>query len=257
MNEPLFSLGLAYGPKILVAGLILVAGYFTGKWAARALEPRLQRYAMEPPVRHLLEGAARALILGLAAILALQNLGVELMPLIAGLGVAGAAIALATQGVLGNMAAGLTIIFTRPFRVGDYISLLGVEGEVVEIRLSSTTLGHTDLSRVVVPNRKIVGEILHNYGRIRQLALEVSVPHEADLALAIDTAHSVLRVNRRVLQDPAPRVWVSRLGDAASTLCIAPWVDVRDYAAAPGEIHQALREAFRHRAVLRGQAQPA
>jgi small conductance mechanosensitive channel len=113
--------------------------------------------------------------------MALQNLGVELLPLIAGLGIAGAGIALAMQGVLGNMAAGLTIIFTRPFHVGEYISIVGEEGEVVDISLFSTVLAHPDRSRVVVPNRKIVGEVLHNYGSIRQLDLAVGVGYGAPL----------------------------------------------------------------------------
>ena len=109
------------------------------------------------------------LVLLLFLLMALQNLGIDLLPLIAGLGIAGAGIALALQGVLGNVAAGLTIIFTRPFRVGEYISIAGEEGLVQSISLFSTTLLHTDLSRVVVPNRKIAGEILHNYGELRQL----------------------------------------------------------------------------------------
>src|SRR5262249_59646700 len=117
-----------------------------------------------PPARALLERAVKLLVLGLFVIMALQTLGVELLPLIGGLGVAGAGVALAMQGVLGNIVAGLTIIFTRPFRVGDYISIAREEGEVLDISLSSTVLGHPDLSRVVIPNRKIVGEILHNYG---------------------------------------------------------------------------------------------
>ncbi len=115
--------------------------------------------------------------------MALQNLGVELLPLIAGLGVAGAGIALATQGVLGNVVAGLSIIFSKPFRVGEYIAIAGVEGTVETISLFSTTLAHVDRSRVIVPNRKIVGEILHNYGRIRQLDVSVGVAYDTDINL--------------------------------------------------------------------------
>ncbi|HUQ74991.1 MAG TPA: mechanosensitive ion channel family protein [Burkholderiales bacterium] len=254
MNETVAAIAAHYLPKALVAIALLLAGYFAGKWASRALEARLSRYMIDPPVRYLLEGAARVTVFGLFALLALQNLGVELMPLVAGLGILGAALALATQGVLGNVAAGLTIIFTRPFKVGDYISLAGVQGEVLEILLSSTTLGHADLSRVVIPNRKIVGEILHNYGGIRQLALEVNVPHEVDLGVALKAVEAVLRANARVLADPAPQVSVARLGDAAVTLSIAPWVEVGSYAAAAGEINQALLEAFRHRGIVRQSA---
>jgi small conductance mechanosensitive channel len=254
MREQLLGISLAYGPKVLVAALMLLAGHFAGGWAERAAARRLEHHEFEPPVRALIASAARILMLGLFIILALQNIGVELLPLIAGLGVAGAAVALAMQGVLGNVAAGLTIIFSKPFRVGDYVSIAGVHGEVLEIRLSSTTLGHADLSRVVVPNRKIVGEILHNYGGIRQLAIEVGVPYEADVEGAIDTAQAVLRANSRVLRDPVPGVGIARLGDSGVTLSITPWVAVTDFGAAGAELNQAILAAFRNRKILRGGA---
>ena len=195
MHEQMLGIAVTYGPRVLVAALMLLGGYFAGHWAAAATGRRLERYQLELPLRALLESAARVLVFGLFLIMALQNIGVELWPLIAGLGVAGAAVALAMQGLLGNVAAGLTIIFSKPFRVGDYVSIVGVHGEVLEIRLSSTTLGHADLSRVVVPNRKIVGEILHNYGGIRQLAIEVTIPYEADVDDALDTAQIVHQQN--------------------------------------------------------------
>src|SRR5688572_1880526 len=243
------ELALKYGPRVALAIAILVAGYIAGGWAGRSLDRALGRFHLEVPVRLLLERATRLLVLGLFAIIALQNLGVELLPLIAGLGVVGAGIALAMQGVLSNMVAGLTIIFSRPFRVGDYISIVKEEGEVLDIQLSSTTLGHADLSRVVIPNRKIVGEILHNYGRIRQIALEVGLAYGSDPADAVRAAEDVLRANRRVLKDPAPIVRIVRLGESGVTLAVAPWVEVNDYGPAVGEINQAILEAFRVRHV--------
>src|SRR5690242_885222 len=140
------DLGMKFGPKLLVAILILIAGYAVARWAGNAVGRLLRRFELEPPARALLERGVKLLVLGLFVIMALQNLGVELLPLIAGLGVAGAGIALAMQGVLSNIVAGLTIIFTRPFRVGEYISIVGVEGRVENISLFNTTLSHTDLS---------------------------------------------------------------------------------------------------------------
>jgi small conductance mechanosensitive channel len=252
MQEQMLGIALTYGPKALVAALMLAGGYFAAQWAGGVAGRSLERYAIEAPVRALLESAARVLVFGLFVIMALQNIGVQLLPLIAGLGVAGAAVALAMQGVLGNVAAGLNIIFSKPFRVGDYVAIAGVHGEVLDIRLSTTTLGHADLSRVVIPNRKIVGEILHNYGRIRQLAIEVTVPYESDIEQAIDTAQAVLRANPRVLRDPLAGVGVARLGDAGVTLSLTPWVAVSDYGAAGAELNQAILAAFRNRKILRG-----
>src|SRR5580698_11598770 len=176
-KDTLIDLAIRFGPKVLVAILILTAGFFVAGWVARAFERALNRLDLEPPVRQLLSRVARVLVVALFAIMALQNLGVELLPLIAGLGVAGAGIALATQGVLSNLVAGLTIIFTKPYRVGEYIAIVGVEGQVNAITLFNTAITHADRSIVIVPNRKIVGEILHNYGRIRQCSIIVGVAY--------------------------------------------------------------------------------
>jgi small conductance mechanosensitive channel len=244
------DLALRFGPKVVVAVAILVAGYVAGGWAGRATVKLLERFHLEPPLRMLIERVVRFLVLGLFAIMALQNLGVELLPLIAGLGVAGAGVALAMQGVLANIVAGLTIIFTRPFRVGDFISIVKEEGEVREITLFNTTLGHSDLSRVVIPNRKIVGEILHNYGQIRQLAIEVGVAYDTDLEAALAAVREVLAANAKVLKDPAPGLSVNRLGEYRVTLAVNPWVKVPDAGPAAGEINQAILRSFRARGVV-------
>lgn len=238
---------IRFGPKVLVAILILVAGHFAGRWAARALGRGMDKLSLEPPVLGLIGRVAYLAVLALFAVMALQNLGVELLPLIAGVGIAGAGVALAMQGVLGNLVAGLTIIFARPFRVGDYISIVNEEGEVIDIRLFNTTLGHPDRSRVVIPNRKIVGEILHNYGRIRQLGIEVRVSYATDLAAATRAIDEVLGANAKVLRDPAPVVRVVSLRESAIAILVAPWVQVPDYGPAIGELHQAIVEAFRAR----------
>ena len=119
------DLAIRFGPRLLAAILILVIGFMASRWVSRWLERALRRIDLEAPVRLLLARIAWALSLTLFVIMALQNLGVELLPLIAGLGVAGAGLALATQGVLSNVMAGLSIIFTKPFRVGEYIALAG------------------------------------------------------------------------------------------------------------------------------------
>jgi small conductance mechanosensitive channel len=145
------------------------------------------------------------------------------------------------------VAAGLSIIFTKPFRVGEYISIAGEEGNVESISLFSTTLGHADRSLVVIPNRKIVGEVLHNFGRIRQLGITVGVAYGTNLGDALAAIREVLKSNARVLADPAPVVGVARLSEWSVTIAVAPWVGVGDYGAATAEINRALLEALRSR----------
>jgi small conductance mechanosensitive channel len=243
------DMALRFGPKLFIALVIIAAGYIVGRWVGRLLDHLLLRLNLEAPVRSLLVRVTRTLVVGLFTIMALQNLGIELLPLIAGLGVAGAGVALAMQGILGNVAAGLTIIFTRPFHVGDYISIAQEEGEILDISLFSTTLGHTDRSKVIIPNRKIVGEILHNCGRIRQLNLAVDVAYGTDVNVALGIVDELLKANARVLQDPVPVLGVVRLADSGVTLRVSPWVKVPDYVDATGELNKAILETFRARGI--------
>jgi len=243
----MLDLALRFGPKLLVALLILFVGALVARWIGRATDRGLARLEFEPPVRLLFVRLARVAVFGLFGIIALQNLGVELLPLIAGLSVAGAGIALATQGVLSNVVAGLTIIFTKPYRVGDYIEIIGVQGLVEAINLFSTTLQHADRSRVVVPNRKIVGEILHNYGRLRQAEVVVGVGYEVELIAALTAIRELVLANARVLKDPAPVVQVASLGDSAIQIAVKPWVSVENFGDVGGELNVAIVDACRRR----------
>jgi small conductance mechanosensitive channel len=249
LTDMALEMAVRFGPKVVVAVLIIVAGYIAGGWVARATARGLRKFHLEPPLQSLVLRAVRLSVLALFFVMALQNLGVELLPLIAGVGVAGAGIALAMQGVLSNVVAGLTIIFAKPFRVGDYISIVKEEGVVEDISIASTTLGHADRSRVVIPNRKIVGEILHNYGQIRQLAVEVGIAYGSDVDAAIAAIRAALAANPRILADPAPKVGVAKLADSAVTLSIGPWVKVPDYGAAVGEVNQAVLRALGERGI--------
>jgi small conductance mechanosensitive channel len=248
-KDTLVDLAIRFGPKVLVAILIMTVGFVVAGWIARMADRGLNRLELEPPVRQLLTRVTRVVVVALFAIMALQNLGVELVPLIAGLGVAGAGIALATQGVLSNMVAGLTIIFTKPYRVGEYIAIAGVEGQVEAITLFNTALTHLDRSRIIVPNRKVVGEILHNYGRIRQSEIRVGVAYESNLPLALGTIRDLVLANPRVLADPTPVIQVITLADSAVQIAIKPWVAVADYGSVAGELNLSLVEQLRQRGI--------
>ncbi len=248
-RRTLVDLAIKFGPRVVTAIIILIAGFFVARWVGRVLQRWLGSIDLEPPVRMLFLRGTRVLVLGLFVIIALQNLGVELLPLIAGISVAGAAVALAMQGVLGNLAAGLTIIFTKPFRVGEYVAMVGVEGRVESIELFATVLSHPDKSKVVIPNRKIVGEILHNYGKIRQLNIEVGVAYQTNLNLALAAVNEVLRRNSRVLQDPIPNVGVTTLADSSVQIAVKPWVNVPDFVPATAELNKAIVEEFRTREI--------
>jgi small conductance mechanosensitive channel len=249
IRSTLIDLALRFGPKLLAALVILTIGFFVGRALATWLERALAHFDLEPPVRLLLIRILRLLIMAVFLIMALQNLGVELLPLVAGLGIAGAGIALAMQGLLGNVFAGLSIIFTKPFRVGEYISIVGEEGRVDTITLFSTTLSHPDKSFVVIPNRKIAGEILHNYGKIRQVQVTVGVAYDADISDVLATVHELVGSNPRVLPEPKPVIGVTMLADSSINVTARPWVPVQDYTPATLELNRSIVERFRERGI--------
>jgi len=234
-----------YGFQIIGALIILAIGLVIAWWIGRALRQWLEKKNVEPPIVMLAVRVVRLLIFLVALLQALEKLSVPIGPALAGIGVAGVGVGLALQGVLGNLVAGLTIIFTKPFRVGEWIEIAGVSGQVTKIELFSTTLLHVDQSRVVIPNRKIVGEILHNCGNVLQHDLAVGVAYGTDLNEATAIVRRVLSANPRVLKEPAPIVGVTMLADSSINIAIRPWTKVDDFVPAQVEINQAIAEQLR------------
>src|SRR6185295_4160118 len=111
------------GPKVLGAVVIVAAGWIVASWVSRFVERALEKKQLEPPVRMLIGRVMHLLVFALSLVIALDTVGFKMTTVIAAISVAGVGVGLAMQSVLGNLVAGLTIIFTKPFRVGEYIDL--------------------------------------------------------------------------------------------------------------------------------------
>ncbi len=245
----LIDFGTAYGMQVIGAIVILVIGLLFARWLGNVLARRLEKIQMEPPVRTLLVRLTRLIVMVFVLVMVLDKFGVPVVTLIAGMGVAGVGVGLAMQGVLKNLFAGLTIIFTKPFRVGEYVEIAGVYGQVQTIELFSTVLLHPDMSRVVIPNHSIIGEILHNYGNIRQLELTVGVGYASNLTEVIAIVRGILDANPRVLKNPAPYIGIAALANSTINVSVKPWTNVPDYFQAQAELYQAIVDQFRARKI--------
>ncbi|MDP9132498.1 MAG: mechanosensitive ion channel [Nitrospirota bacterium] len=234
-----------YGFRITGAILVLVAALFVAKSLGRLFERWLSQQELEPPLRVLLLRLVKALVVILGLLIALDQLGLQIAPLVAGLGVAGLGLGLALQGVLSNVVAGLSIIFTKPYRLGEHISLLGVHGDVAKIDIFTTTLLHLDHSRIVIPNRKVVGEILHNFGTIRQLDLSIGVSYGTDIDRTLDGLRGLVSRHPHVLSEPAPIIGITGFADSSIILSVRPWVSVAAVGSAQTELNHAILEQFR------------
>jgi small conductance mechanosensitive channel len=248
-KEKIIDYVVKNGPGLAGAVCVILLGMIVARLVGNVLMRWLDKRHMEPPVRMLLTRIARLLIVALAFVIAAGTCGVNIAPLVAGIGVAGVGIGLAMQGVLGNLVSGLLIIFTKPFRVGEYVEIIGCYGQVTDIELFTTVLLHPDRSRVIIPNRKIVGEVLHNYGSIRQHDITVGVAYDTNLPAAIGVVHEVLGKNPSVLKDPAPLVMVGAFGDSSIEIQVKPWSPLADFGPAAAGIKLAIVDAFRARKI--------
>lgn len=176
----------------------------------------------------------------------LQRLGVNIAPLIAGLGVTGFILGFAFQESLGNLAAGMMIAINQPFQVGDYVTVGTISGTVRELNMMAATLFTADNVKVVVPNKVIWGSPITNYTATdkRRLEIAVGIAYGADIAKAKRIALEVLRADPRVLADPAPIAEVIAMGNSSVNLVLRPWATPATYWDAFFALNHAVKEAF-------------
>jgi len=243
------DLMVRYSFQVVAAVAILFVGLLCARIAGRFIEQSLRRSTIEAHLQRLLVKAAKALVLLFTAILALDKFGVQVTALVAGISVAGVAAGFAVQGILANLAAGLSIMLSRHFRIGDYIEIGTVKGQVQSIDLTMTVLRTLEDARVIVPNRKIVGEIIYNYTGERRVTLTVQVGYAEDLDRALGTVREVLTENPRVLKNPPPDVGITRLADSGIHITLRPWCKAEDFWRVHYEVYRAVLDRFRQQGI--------
>jgi small conductance mechanosensitive channel len=229
--------------SLLVALAVLAAGWFlaglVSNYVRRLLGNRLKRDATVGP---LVSQVVRYGILFVTCIIVLGQFGVETASILAVLGAAGLAIALALQGTLSNIAAGILLIFLRPFNVGDYIDADGIVGTVVEIGLFGTQLRTYDGVFVFAPNSKLSNAKITNYSReaSRVVELKFNVPRDADIEIVRQQIQQGV-VDDYVSGDNKAEVLIDTLADSTVTMVLRVRVNSRDWNMARSDLQEKLK----------------
>ncbi|MBQ3747482.1 MAG: mechanosensitive ion channel family protein, partial [Kiritimatiellae bacterium] len=182
-------------------------------------------------------------------VMVLGRLGVNVTPLIAGLGVTGFILGFAFQESLGNLASGMMIALNEPFKVGDFVDAAGLSGTILEVNMMATVMKTADNKRIVLPNKSVWGGPIVNYNALglRRVDLQVGIDYGEDVTHAIDVILEAIAHVPGVLQDPAPAVAVASLNDSAVQINVRPWAKSADYwpvaAATLTEVKSALEKA--------------
>ncbi len=226
------DLGIQYGLDILGAVILLIGGWVVAGWARRSVLKVLHRTPrIDDTLRLVIGNVVRYLILVFVLVAVLAQFGVQTASIIAVVGAAGLAIGLALQGTLQNIAAGIMILFLRPFRVGDYIDAEGLAGTINEIGLFTTQMRTYDGIYVEVPNGQLWNRAIRNYSRVeaRRLDLVVGIAYDDDIDKALAAMMDLLVKDERVNDDPEPQVMVKELGDSSVNLNLRCWAAPGDY----------------------------
>jgi small conductance mechanosensitive channel len=175
---------------------------------------------------------------------ALSQIGIDVLPLIAGLGVAGFIVGFAFQESLGNLAAGLMVLLNQPFKIGDFVEAGGVSGVVRELNLMATTLNTPDNKLVICPNSSIWGSSIVNYSALetRRVDMVVGISYAADIADAKSKIMETLQADEQVLADPEPVVEVVEMADSSINLVVRPWCNTDDYWAVYFRLHHTIKD---------------
>jgi small conductance mechanosensitive channel len=235
---------VTYSFQIIGAIVILVVGLKLTAMLARLVQGLLERNRVDATLSRFLANLFRMALIVILGLIVAGQFGVNVTPLIAAVGAATLGITVALQGVLSNYAAGVTIVLTRPFRIGDTVTVRGVNGLVEDITLPATILRGDDGERITVPNRQIIGEILVNSAGWTIVDTRITLPHDADTARAIAAMRQVLEQAEPLKGAPPAQVGVLGFSELGVMLGIRYWAPTRDYFPARFAITDALRAAL-------------
>ena len=222
-----------YSFQVFAGLVVLASGWVLSQVAAGLVQRALRDKNIDITIKKFIMQTARIAVLALGGLVALSTFGLQIAPLIAGLSVAGVGAGLALQGPLSNYASGATLIFTKPFKVGDIIEVKGVQGEVVDMTMPRTELIGLDGSKIVVPNKHIVGEVIRNHSQYRQVEIAVGVSYGSDVAKAVKIIEDIIKTEKRVCSNRTVKAGIKEFGDSSihlqAFLCVPPvhFTDVR------------------------------
>jgi len=232
--------GLAF-LLVLLAGRVLIGALkkalCTVLRRSQRVSPMLEKFVVDVSVK------AMWVMLWLVA---LAQLGVDMAPMIAGLGVGGFIVGFAFQESLGNLAAGLMVLLNQPFKLGDFVEAAGYRGTVREMNLMSTTLASPDNKKIVLPNRTVWAAPITNFSALdtRRVDMVFGISYASDIGKAILLLERLVAEHPKVLPTPAPLIAVSELSASSVDLIVRPWVKGSDYGTVRFELTRAVKETF-------------
>lgn len=238
--------GVDFAINLATAAVIFYVGRMLVRLLTRAIRTVMEKQEVDKTLVTFVSNLVNMVLLVVVIITAIGALGIQTTSFIAVLGAAGLAIGLALQGSLSNFAAGVLIVFFRPYKVGDWVEAAGIAGSVEEVQILTTVLKTGDNKRVIVPNAQIMNSVITNYSAndTRRVDMVVGVSYGDDLDKVRDAVQEIIAADQRILDEPACTIAVSELADSSVNFVVRPWVQTSDYWSVKFDLTEAIKKRF-------------
>ncbi|MDA8715176.1 mechanosensitive ion channel family protein [Flavobacteriales bacterium] len=249
VKEALWDMVISFGPRVLLAILVLILGLWLIKLSKKVLNKALQTKRLDDTARKFIVDITGGLLAVMLFISVLSLFGVPTTSFVAILGAGGLAIGLALQGALQNFAGGVLILLFNPYRIGHLVEIMGSQGFVKDIRIFNTTIVTLDNKRVTIPNGPLINQQIINFSEEGSIRVElfVNVAYDTDLKDAIETIGAALETDSKILKTPAPEIGVAELGDSSIKLFVRPYTKAGLYWQVHMEALKSVCEALQKR----------
>lgn len=240
-----------YSFQLIGAILIILLGWFVAKKVALYVEKICNKYKLDVTVSKYIVNIVRIFIIAATVIIALGKLGISITPFVAVLGAASLGAGLAMQGMLSNYAAGVSIILTRPFVVGNTITVEGVSGIVEDIQLAYTLLCTEDGEVITIPNKHIIGEVLVNSFEYKVVESVVGIDYESNPKTAISVIGKVLENfnESEISKKLKSQIGIKEFGDFSINIEYRYWAATKTYFEVQYKVNMQLYQAFKENGI--------
>jgi small conductance mechanosensitive channel len=238
-----------YSFQLVGALLVFFLGYYIAVKISNATLRLCERQKLDVTLSRFIASTMKMVVVIMVIIVALSKLGISIAPLVAVIGALSLGAGLALQGLLSNYAAGFNIIFVRPFVVGDTIKVLGVTGVVKEVQLAYTIIYDENNAKITIPNKHIVGEVLHNSSKDTLLTLSVGISYNDNPIEVIKLVEQTLSQLDIFTDEVKMQIGIDEFADSAINIGIRLWIPTSSLYATKYSAYQAIYLAFENESI--------
>lgn len=236
---------VTYSFQLLAAIVIFLLFLLLANKIGKLINQTLLKRKLDVTLSQFLSNLVKFLILAAGTVVALGKIGISITPFVAAIGAASLGAGLALQGMLSNYGAGLAIILTRPFTIGNTITVRDITGVVKEVKLASTILVNEEEEDIIIPNKFLIGDVLHNSYQNKLVDSSIGISYDSDVKLAIALISQVLEEFDGVDTSKPAQIGIDNFADSAISIGIRYWATTQSYFDIKYQVNMAVFEVLK------------